>query len=65
VSVNLTGGKADQANKILHLSVRFYEDIIVRNSKYEDTWGAEERDEGLDEFAVQNPLVAGKLLKLT
>jgi Galactoside-binding lectin len=59
LAVNLAAGKTEQANQVLHLSVRFYEDIIVRNSQYDNEWGHEERDENLDEFAVHNPLVAG------
>ncbi|GAB0099225.1 Galectin [Sergentomyia squamirostris] len=65
VDINLSSGKSEEAPVPLTLSVRFHENIIVRNTSYEDgSWGEEERDDNLDPFAVPNPLIAGENFKV-
>lgn len=61
INLNLSTGKASPANIALHISVRFHEDVIVRNTRIEGTWGTEEREDNLHEFAQPNPLIAGKI----
>lgn len=58
--ISLKNGKHDGANVPLHLSVRFRDNIIVRNSLINQVWGAEEREQNLDAKASRMPLVAGK-----
>ncbi|XP_058811288.1 32 kDa beta-galactoside-binding lectin lec-3-like isoform X2 [Topomyia yanbarensis] len=62
--INFLSGKSEEADNILHFSVRFLEDIIVRNSKIEGGWGPEERHDGLNELTAPNPITPGELFKL-
>lgn len=50
----------DDVDIPLQISVRFGDEIIVRNSRLSGEWGADERDENRDQFTVGNPLVAGE-----
>lgn len=59
VNLNLSTGKGSIADIPLHISVRFHEDVILRNSRIEGNWGREEREDNLHEFAQPNPLIAG------
>lgn len=59
INFNLSSGKASPSNIALHVSVRFHEDVVVRNSREDGDWGEEEREDHLDQFAPPNPLVAG------
>lgn len=61
VNFNLSTGKASGANIALHISVRYHEDVIVRNTRIEGSWGDEEREDNLHEFAQPNPLIAGEI----
>lgn len=60
LDINLKSGNIESADVALHLSVRFDEDTIVRNSQLNGVWGKEERDENRSQFTVANPLVAGE-----
>lgn len=60
INFNLSSGKASPSNIALHFSVRFHEDVIVRNTREDGEWGKEEREDHLDQFAPPNPLVAGE-----
>lgn len=62
VNFSLASGKAAPSDNALHMSVRFHEDVIVRNSRHNGQWGKEERDEHIHEFAQPNPIVAGTIL---
>ncbi|XP_055523921.1 32 kDa beta-galactoside-binding lectin lec-3-like isoform X2 [Wyeomyia smithii] len=62
--INFLSGKSDEADNILHMSIRFLEDIIVRNTKLSNSWGPEERNDGLSELTAPNPVRAGELFKL-
>ncbi|XP_058442756.1 32 kDa beta-galactoside-binding lectin [Malaya genurostris] len=64
IDINFLSGKSDEADNILHISIRFLEDIIVRNSKIGGSWGYEERAESLNELTAPNPITAGELFKL-
>uniref|UniRef100_A0A1B0CFH5 Galectin n=1 Tax=Lutzomyia longipalpis TaxID=7200 RepID=A0A1B0CFH5_LUTLO len=65
VDINLTSGKGEGAPIPLTISVRFHEDIIVRNTSHEDgSWGVEEREDNLDTYTVPNPLLAGESFKV-
>lgn len=64
VNINFQSGKSDEADIILHLSIRFHDDIIVRNSKLGGSWGGEERDENLNELTAPNPTTPGDVFKL-
>ncbi|XP_053681766.1 32 kDa beta-galactoside-binding lectin lec-3-like [Sabethes cyaneus] len=64
IDINFLSGKSDEADNILHLSVRFLEDIIVRNTKLSNSWGHEEREDSLNELTAPNPIKAGELFKL-
>lgn len=63
VNINFQSGKSDEADIILHLSIRFHDDIIVRNSKIGGSWGDEERDENLNELTAPNPVTPGLIIK--
>lgn len=65
VNLSLSTGKVSLANVALHISVRFHDDVIVRNSKLDGQWGNEEREDNLHESAQPNPLIAGKINYLT
>lgn len=63
MDINLASGK-NEAPVSLSLSVRFHEDIIVRNTSLEDgSWGVEERENNLDAYTVPNPLIAGTIVQ--
>lgn len=63
LDINLKSGKHEESATPFHLSVRFHEDIIVRNTKNEEgEWGEEEREENLNELTVPNPILPGKFL---
>uniref|UniRef100_A0A1L8DQD9 Galectin n=1 Tax=Nyssomyia neivai TaxID=330878 RepID=A0A1L8DQD9_9DIPT len=65
VDINLTSGKNEEASVPLTLSVRFHENVIVRNTSHEDgSWGVEEREDNLDSYTVPNPLIAGENFKI-
>lgn len=57
--VNFRNSKDEEAQIALHLSVRFDEDIIVRNTRIDGAWGPEEREENLHPFTTPNPIVPG------
>lgn len=56
--VNLARGKKPEDHIGLHLSCRFAENFIVRNS-YDGEWGDENRRENLDDNADQMPIKRG------
>lgn len=64
LDINLKSGKSENAHVVLHLSCRFYEDIIVRNSWTPNGWEREEREENLSEFTIPNPVVSGDNFKI-
>lgn len=60
----MKAGKHEDAPIPLHLSVRFSENSIVRNTyRGSNEWFHEEREENLDEKATSNPMVAGETTK--
>lgn len=59
LQINLRVSKEEICNIGLHLSVRFDEDIIVRNTRINENYGEEEREEHLDEKTERNPIVPG------
>lgn len=65
LDINLKSGKSENSHIILHLSCRFYEDVIVRNSWTPNGWDVEEREQNLNEFTMPNPIVAGDAIKST
>ncbi|XP_055617698.1 32 kDa beta-galactoside-binding lectin lec-3 [Toxorhynchites rutilus septentrionalis] len=64
IDINFLTGKTDEADNVLHLSVRFDEDVVVRNSRISGKWGAEERGENLNELTAPNPITIGEIFKL-
>lgn len=62
IDINLAAGKMEGINVPLHISARFHEDTIVRNSLIDGVWGEEHREENLHELTVPNPLIAGMYL---
>lgn len=64
--MNLKSGKNEEDTIVLNLSVRFHENIIVRNTWQNGDWGQEERNDYLDESMIEhsNPIVPGKNLFL-
>lgn len=64
LDISLKAGNVDDADIPLHLSVRFDEDAIVRNTRLAGAWGDEERDENRHPFTVACPLVAGDRFKV-
>jgi hypothetical protein len=56
-SIDLAGGKPENVDIPFHMSVRFHQDCIVRNSVVEEQWGAEEIFENL--FSSANPIISG------
>lgn len=61
LDVNLSTGKGDEGGIPLHLSTRFDEGMIVRNTLMEDgCWGNEERDEWLIKGDNPMPIVPGE-----
>lgn len=64
LDISLKAGNVDDADIPLHLSVRFDEDAIVRNTRLSGAWGDEERDENRHPFTVACPLVAGDRFKV-
>lgn len=63
LDINLKSGKSENAHIILHMSCRFYEDIIIRNSWTPSGWEVEEREQNLNEFTIPNPVVAGEYFR--
>lgn len=61
LDLNLRSGKNEEENIILHFSVRFHENVIIRNSRQNGEWGIEEREENLYEQKDDNlnPIVSG------
>lgn len=59
IDINLTQGKMGGCPVPLHLSIRFHEDIILRNTKIEEDWGDEERDDNLHGLTTPNPIIPG------
>lgn len=57
--VNFRNSKDEDAEIPLHLSVRFDQDIIVRNTRINGAWGHEEREDNLHPFTTPNPIVPG------
>lgn len=57
--INLRANKEAISNIGLHLSIRFDEEIIIRNTLINNEWGEEERSEHLYESTSPNPLVPG------
>ncbi|XP_059612519.1 32 kDa beta-galactoside-binding lectin lec-3 [Phlebotomus argentipes] len=65
LNINLASGKGEEAPVPLTLSVRFHEDMIVRNTSHDDgSWGHEEREDNLDPFTVPNPMIPGDNFKV-
>lgn len=63
LDIDLKSGKHD-APIPLHLSARFLENAIVRNTYCgNNEWLNEERDENLEENVDRNPLVAGDVIE--
>lgn len=60
VDINLKSGKDEDANIPLQLSVRFHDDIIVRNTCTDAEWGLEEREANVQSFTAPNPIIPGK-----
>lgn len=63
LDINFKTDKTNAALIPLHLSVRFEDEIIVRNTKCAYGWGPEERDRHLSDEAMPNPIVLGETLK--
>lgn len=61
LDISLQNGKADNVNVPLHISIRFSDNVIVRNSRINKIWDREERDENLHPRATRNPIKAGVL----
>lgn len=60
LEIDLKTGKHEDAPIPLHISVRFSESSIVRNTyRGNNEWFCEERLEHLDQNAISNPIVAG------
>lgn len=59
IDINLAQGKMGGCPVPLHLSIRFHEDIILRNTKIEEDWGDEERDDNLHGLTTPNPIIPG------
>jgi len=64
LDINFKSGKNENASIILHMSCRFYEDVIVRNSWTPNGWDVEETERNLNEFTTPNPVVAGDNFKI-
>lgn len=58
LDLNLKGGKNEADNIVLHISVRFHENAIIRNAKQLGEWGEQEKDEHLDDESG-NPIIPG------
>lgn len=59
IDINFAQGKMSGCPVPLHLSIRFHEDIILRNSKIEEDWGDEEREDNLHGLTAPNPIIPG------
>lgn len=59
VDINFAQGKMSGCPVPLHISIRFHEDIILRNSKIEEDWGDEEREDNLHGLTTPNPIIPG------
>lgn len=59
LQINLRVSKEEVSNIGLHISVRFREDAIIRNSRISNIWGHEECEENLNESTIQNPIIPG------
>lgn len=64
IDINFAQGKMTGCPVPLHLSIRFHEDIILRNTKVEEDWGSEEREDNLHELTAPNPIIPGLKLYL-
>lgn len=64
LDLNLLSGKSAEDSTILQLSVRFRQNIVVRNTCQLGEWGEEECSEHLINGKVTNPLVAGEKFKI-
>lgn len=64
VDINFAQGKINGCPVPLHISIRFHEDIILRNSKIEEDWGDEEREDNLHGLTAPNPIIPGITLLL-
>uniref|UniRef100_A0A1Q3FNQ5 Galectin n=1 Tax=Culex tarsalis TaxID=7177 RepID=A0A1Q3FNQ5_CULTA len=64
VNINFLSGKSDDAENIFHFSIRFHDDIIIRNSKVGGSWGSEEREDNLNELTAPNPVSPGEIFRL-
>lgn len=60
-AVNLACGKSTEADIPLHISVRFHNESIIRNTLQEGSWGEEENDENL--LSAPNPIISGCYFK--
>lgn len=62
LDINLKSGKHEEATIPLHISVRFDEDIIIRNSYLGNgNWSGEEREDNIHDYSLNNPLIAGTI----
>lgn len=62
LDINLKNGKDEDSDILLHMSIRFDDDIIVRNTRNNMIWGPEERDDNLHPFTSPNPVIPGNLI---
>lgn len=59
LDLNFKSGKTKGDDIILQLSVRFNEQIIIRNTYQQGAWGECEQDDHLVDSSVKNLMVAG------
>lgn len=59
--MNFKSGKTDDDDIIFQLSVRFNEQIVIRNTCHQGAWGESEVGDNLINSDVKNPLVSGLL----
>lgn len=61
--MNLLAGKNKEDNVILQISVRFRDNLVVRNSRVLGEWGDEEIEQNLVHTNAKSPLVPGEKFK--
>lgn len=62
--MNLLNGKNKEDNVILQVSIRFHENIVIRNSRVLGEWGEEEVNQNLMHANTKNSLIPGEKFKI-
>lgn len=60
LDIDFLASKSTDANCLLQISVHFFKDLVIRNTRIDNEWGEPETNENLDPMAVSRPIEQGK-----